>query len=222
MASLRQSCHAGNLFGTAWPLFAQSLTMVVEGMGKTVDKVTTEVELGLATRDIPYEGTEDMDMPGLKGVIKKGTVAAQHHKVTAWADNKPFMTLHEMYSFIEHDAIEPKPDWDGYYHYRVVIEGDPGTELILRGIADAQGEPRVPRLHLDRDGTRERDSRRLRRRAGVHEPQRTRTDALAGPGTPVADACVGSDWIVFEQARFQDCQPARGDLRRPPVLQHTG
>lgn len=50
------------------------------------------------------------------------------------------MTLHEMYSFIEHDAIAPQPDWDGYYHYRVVIEGDPATELILRGAADAQGD----------------------------------------------------------------------------------
>jgi 2,4-diaminopentanoate dehydrogenase len=132
--------EAGNLFGTAWPLFAQSLTMVVERLGKTVDNVTTGVEIGLATRDIPYEGTEDMDMPGLKGVIKKGTVASQHHQITAWADGKPVITLHELYSFIEHDAIEPRPDWDGYYHYRVVIEGDPDTELILRGVADAQGD----------------------------------------------------------------------------------
>jgi hypothetical protein len=47
--------------------------------------------------------------------------------------------MHELYSFIEHDAIGPSPDWDGCCHYRVVIEGDPGTELILRGVADAQG-----------------------------------------------------------------------------------
>ena len=68
-----------------------------------------------------------------KGVIKKGTVASQHHIWTAWVDGKPFITLHELYSFIEHDAIEPRPDWEPYYHYRIVIEGDPGTELILRG-----------------------------------------------------------------------------------------
>ena len=78
--------EGGNLFTTAWSLFAQSMTMVVEGLGKTVAKFTTEVELGIATRDIPYEGTENMDMPGLKGVIKKGTVASQHHKWTAWVD----------------------------------------------------------------------------------------------------------------------------------------
>jgi hypothetical protein len=128
----------GNLFQDAWSLFAQSLTMVVEGLGKTVDKFSTDVELGTATRDIPYEGTEDMDMPGLTGVIKKGTVASQHHIWTAWVEGKPFITLHELYSFIEHDAIEPRPDWEPYYHYRVVIEGDPGTELILRGSQDAR------------------------------------------------------------------------------------
>jgi 2,4-diaminopentanoate dehydrogenase len=112
--------------------------MVVEGLGKTIAKFSTDVELGTATRDIPYEGTEDMDMPGLTGVIKKGTVASQHHIWTAWVEGKPFITLHELYSFIEHDAIEPRPDWEPYYHYRVVIEGDPGTELILRGSQDAR------------------------------------------------------------------------------------
>lgn len=79
-----------------------------------------------------------MDMPGLKGVIKTGTVASQHHLWTAWVDGRPFITLHELYSFVEHDAIEPKPDWEPYYHYRVVIDGDPGTELILRGSQDAR------------------------------------------------------------------------------------
>lgn len=123
----------GNLFADAWSLFAQSLTMVVEGLGKTVEKFTTDVELGLAIRDIPYEGSADMDMPGLKGVIKTGTVASQHHLWTAWVDGRPFITLHELYAFTDHDAIEPKPDWEPYYHYRIVVEGDPGTELILRG-----------------------------------------------------------------------------------------
>ncbi len=60
-------------------------------------------------------------------MIKKGTVASQHHHWTAWVEGKPFITLHELYSFIEHDAIDPRPDWDRYYHYRIVIEGDPVT-----------------------------------------------------------------------------------------------
>jgi hypothetical protein len=50
------------------------------------------------------------------------------------------MTLHELYSFVEHDAIDPRPESDAYYHYRIVIEGDPSTELILRGVADKDGD----------------------------------------------------------------------------------
>ena len=46
----------GNLFADAWSLFAQSMTMVVEGLGKTVEKFTTDVELGVATRDISVRG----------------------------------------------------------------------------------------------------------------------------------------------------------------------
>jgi 2,4-diaminopentanoate dehydrogenase len=136
----RDEFEAQNLFSSAWSLFAQSLTMVIEGIGKSVERFTTDVQVGLATRDIPYEGTEAMDMPGLKGVIKEGTVASQHHEWTAWVDGKPFMTLHELYSFVEHDAIDPRPESDAYYHYRIVIEGDPSTELILRGVADKDGD----------------------------------------------------------------------------------
>ena len=72
-----------NLLGQAWPLFAQSMAMIVEHMGKTVERYTTEVDSGSRTRDIPFEGGEASDMPGFKGVIPKGTVARQHHKWTA-------------------------------------------------------------------------------------------------------------------------------------------
>ncbi|MCV7116705.1 dihydrodipicolinate reductase, partial [Mycobacterium nebraskense] len=53
-----------NRLGQAWPLFAQSMAMIVEHMGKKVERYTTEVELGVATRDIPFEGGETSDMPG--------------------------------------------------------------------------------------------------------------------------------------------------------------
>ena len=42
-----------NLLGQAWPLFAQSMAMIVEHMGKTVDQYTTEVELGVARGTSP-------------------------------------------------------------------------------------------------------------------------------------------------------------------------
>ncbi|GBG39245.1 NAD(P)H-dependent amine dehydrogenase family protein [Mycobacterium montefiorense] len=128
-----------NLLGQAWPLFAQSMAMIVEGMGKTVEKYTTEVELGSATRDIPFEGGETSDMPGFKGVIKKGTVARQHHKWTAWVDGRPLIVFHEIYTMDTFDAIEPREDWPQHYHYRIVIEGDSSTELILQGAQDPDG-----------------------------------------------------------------------------------
>lgn len=105
---------------------------------------TTAVELGTAKRDIPYEGGETSDMPGLKGVIKRGTVASQHHTWTTWVDNKPFITFHEMYTMDQFDAIEPQPDWGGHYHYRIVIEGDEPTELILQAPPDPQGSYKKP------------------------------------------------------------------------------
>jgi len=133
-----------NLLGNAWPLFAQSMKMIVDGMGKSVEKYTTNVELGVATRDILYEGGDDSDMPGFKGVIKKGTVASQHHTWTTWVEGKPLITFHEMYTMDEFDAIEPQPDWGDHYHYRVVIEGDEPTELILQAPADPNGKYRKP------------------------------------------------------------------------------
>jgi len=133
-----------NLLGQAWPLFAQSMAMIVEGMGKTVDRYTTAVELGVATRDIPFEGGETSDMPGFKGVIKKGTVARQHHKWTSWVDNKPLVVFHEIYTMDTFDAIEPQEDWPQHYHYRIVIEGDSSTELILQGAKDPDGGYALP------------------------------------------------------------------------------
>ena len=61
-------------------------------------------------------------------------------------EGKPFITLRiQFYSFIDTgDAIEPQPDWEPYYHYRVVIEGDPGTELILQGAQDPNGAYALP------------------------------------------------------------------------------
>jgi hypothetical protein len=59
-------------------------------------------------------------------------------------DGKPFMTFHEMYTMDTYDAIEPQPDWGGHYHYRIVIDGDEPTELILQAPPDPQGNYQKP------------------------------------------------------------------------------
>lgn len=107
-------------------VFAQSMTMVVEGLGKKIEKLTTRLELATATKDIPYD----------TGVIRAGTVAGQHFEWTAWVDGAPFMVYHFYWTMGE--DIEPR--WDnGDSHYRVVIEGNPPLELRLMGGVEADG-----------------------------------------------------------------------------------
>jgi hypothetical protein len=65
-------------------IFMQSMTMVVEGLGKKVEKLTTDLEVATATQDIPYPN----------GVIRAGTVAGQHYAWTGWVNGAPFMTYH--------------------------------------------------------------------------------------------------------------------------------
>lgn len=107
-------------------IFAQSMTMVVEGLGKKIEKLTTNLEIAKATKDIPYP----------KGIIRAGTVAGQHYEWTAWVDGSPFMTYHFYWTM--GDDIEPR--WDnGDSCYRVVIKGEPPLEVRLMGGMEADG-----------------------------------------------------------------------------------
>ncbi len=112
--------------------FAQSMKMVVEGLGKKIEKVTTKLEVAKATKDIPY--SVGVGLPP-SGVIRKGTVAGQHYEWTAWADGKPLLTYHFYWTMGEN--VEPK--WDIDSRYQVVIEGDPALEVRLMSRPDADG-----------------------------------------------------------------------------------
>lgn len=106
--------------------FAQSMTMVVEGLGKKIERLTTNFEVARATQDIPYPN----------GVIRAGTVGGQHYEWTAWVDGKPFMTYRTIWTMGEH--VEPR--WDTSEScYRIVIEGDPPLEMKLMGGEEADG-----------------------------------------------------------------------------------
>lgn len=112
--------------------FAQSMTMVVEGLGRKIERLTTNFEVARATQDIPYTLGEGI----AGGVIRKGTVAGQHYEWTAWVDGRPFMTYHTIWTMGEH--VEPK--WDTREScYRIVIEGDPPLEMKLMGGQEADG-----------------------------------------------------------------------------------
>jgi hypothetical protein len=77
-------------------------------------------------------------------VIKAGTVARQHHKWTSWVEGRPLIVFHEIYTMDTYDAVEPQEDWPQHYHYRIVIEGDSSTELILQGAQNPDGGYALP------------------------------------------------------------------------------
>jgi hypothetical protein len=104
----------------------QTMTIVVEGLGKTIDDITTRFEVATAKADLAYPG----------GIIKAGTVAGQHVEWTGWVDGAPFIRYH--WYHVMGDDIEPR--WDiGDSGYRIVIEGSSPLEMRLGGIAAADG-----------------------------------------------------------------------------------
>ena len=101
--------------------FAQNMAMVAERLGKKINKLTTDIELAAATRDIRYP----------TGVIPSGTVAGQHYAWTAWVEDTPLIEFH-MFWVMGREYMEPI--WDcGESGYRVAIDGEPPAELVLRG-----------------------------------------------------------------------------------------
>lgn len=111
--------------------FAQSMSLVAEGLGKKIEKITTQLEVAKATKDIPY--TVGQGHPG--GVIREGTVGGQHYEWTGWADGVPLITYHFYWSM----GADIEPAWDIDSRYQVVIEGDPPLEVRLMGRPDADG-----------------------------------------------------------------------------------
>lgn len=117
------------ILGLGLPFFAQSMYMIADGLGVTIDEVTAaEVGVATAVEDIAH----------VEGAIAKGTVAAQRHEWTAWVDGNPLMIFHAIYVTAGPDKLEPPWDWGGT-RYEIVIEGDPATELTLKGVRQPDG-----------------------------------------------------------------------------------
>lgn len=117
----------GNLLAQTVPHFTQSMAIIANGLGKRIERVTTELDLSFAVQDIPYSG----------GIIKSGTIAGQHHMWTAWSDGVPLVTFHAVYTVGERH-MDPPMNF-GPAHYRVVIAGEPPTELTLDTVPDQYG-----------------------------------------------------------------------------------
>lgn len=117
------------ILGLGVPFFAQSMYMIADGLGVSIDEVTAaDVRAAVATEDITHE----------LGAIPRGTVAAQHHEWTAWVDGRPLIVFEALYTTTTTDKLDPA--WDfGTTRYRISIEGDPPTELILQGVKQPDG-----------------------------------------------------------------------------------
>ena len=116
------------ILGLGVPFFAQSMHMIADGLGVTIDDITAELQAATAVEDI----THDL------GAISRGTVAAQYHQWTAWAEGRPLIVFHAMYTTCAPRNLEPAWDW-GKTKYRIVIEGDPPSELTLAGVDRPEG-----------------------------------------------------------------------------------
>jgi hypothetical protein len=116
------------ILGLGMAFFAQSMHMIADGLGVTIDKVTPVLEAAVATEDIAHE----------LGAIPRGTVAAQRHEWTAWVDGRPLIVFEALYTTTSADKLDPA--WDfGKTRYHIVIEGDPPTELTLQGVEKSDG-----------------------------------------------------------------------------------
>ena len=104
------------LITTMDSIFEQSMTMVVEGLGWTVDRFTTDFDVATAKRDLHVRS----------GTIPAGTVAGERFVWTAWVDEEPLVVFRTFWKM--DDDLEP--DWGyGSIKYSCVIEGDPSIEV---------------------------------------------------------------------------------------------
>jgi hypothetical protein len=116
------------ILGLGVTFFAQSMHMLADGLGVTIDKVTSDLEAAVATEDVGHD----------LGSIGGGTVAAQRHTWTAWVDGTPLIVFEALYTTTTPDNLDPR--WDfGKTLYRIEIDGDPPTALTLEGLEGPDG-----------------------------------------------------------------------------------
>jgi hypothetical protein len=113
--------------------FEGSMQLVAGSFGKSIEKITTRLEVARATRDIPY--SLGIGLPNT-GVVREGTVGGQHFEWTGWADGKPLIVYHFFWSM----GADIEPQWDIESRYQVTVHGDPGLEVRLTGLPNAGGE----------------------------------------------------------------------------------
>jgi hypothetical protein len=108
--------NPGPLVNTMERIFEQSMTMVVEGLGKTVERFTMDFDVAKTKRQLHVRS----------GVIPEGTVGGMRFVWTAYADDHPLVVFRTFWKM--DDDLDP--DWGyGSIKYSLVIDGDPSIEM---------------------------------------------------------------------------------------------
>jgi hypothetical protein len=104
------------LIHTMENIFRESMMLLAEGLGISVDKVTTDFGVAVAKRDLTVRS----------GQIPRGTVGGMRHQWTTWSDGRPVITFRSFWKM--DDDLDP--NWGyGTVKYSVVIEGVPSMRL---------------------------------------------------------------------------------------------
>jgi hypothetical protein len=99
-------------------IFKESMMLVAEGLGITVERTTTEFDIAVAKRDLQVRS----------GHIAKGTVAGMRHEWITWSDGKPVIVFRSFWKM--DDDLDP--DWGyGAIKYSLTIEGDPTVKVAF-------------------------------------------------------------------------------------------
>ncbi|CAO5247805.1 NAD(P)H-dependent amine dehydrogenase family protein [Frankia sp. AgKG'84/4] len=103
-------------------IFEQSMTMVVEGLGHSVERFTVEFDVARARRDLHVRS----------GLIPAGTVGGMRFVWTAWVDGRPLVVFRTFWKM--DDDLDP--DWGyGSIKYSLLIDGDPSLEVNFESAA---------------------------------------------------------------------------------------
>jgi hypothetical protein len=104
------------LIKTMAAIFKESMLLVADGLGITVDDVTTEFDVAVAKRELVVRS----------GTIAKGTVAGMRHEWITWSAGHPVIVFRSFWKM--DDDLDP--NWGfGTIKYSLIIEGEPSMKV---------------------------------------------------------------------------------------------
>ena len=104
------------LIHTMESIFKESMLLLADGLGVTVDEVTTEFDVAVAKRDLTVRS----------GQIPAGTVGGMRHQWITWSGGRPVIVFRSFWKM--DDDLDP--NWGyGTVKYSVIFEGVPSMKF---------------------------------------------------------------------------------------------